>query len=148
MTSLTTLLKPFTSLNRAPGATWIEATKRKSPHKPLLLLAVLDLVHRGVITTPYIDVTGDLVELNELFNRYWRRIIPLGRTSSTFPFSRFDREPFWELVSQPGTTITPAILNNTSSVTCLRKHALGAMLDEGLFRVMQSGEGAATNIPE
>ncbi len=142
MTALTTYIKQFTSLNRAPGATWTEATKRKAPHKPILLLAVLDLVHRGVITAPFIDVTGDLVELNELFNLYWRRIIPLGQTSSiAFPFSRLDREPFWELVPQPGTTITPAIINNTSSVTYLRRHALGAKLDEGLFDIMQSGEG-------
>jgi putative restriction endonuclease len=142
MTSLTTTIKQFASLNRAPGATWTDATKCKAPHKPLLLLAVLDLVHRGVITAPFIAVTGDLVELNELFNLYWRRIIHLGQTSSiAFPFSRLDREPFWELVSQPGTTITPAIINNTSSVTYLRKYALGAKLDEGLFRVMQSGEG-------
>jgi hypothetical protein len=41
-------------------------------------LAVLDRVHRGVITSPFIAVTGDLVELNKLFNFYWRRIIPLG----------------------------------------------------------------------
>jgi putative restriction endonuclease len=59
----------------------------------------------------------------------------------TLAFPRLDREPFWELILQPGTTITPAITNNTSSVTCLRKHALGARLDDGLFRVMQSGEG-------
>ena len=66
------------------------------------------------------DVTGHLVELNELFNLYWRRIIPLGQSSSiAFPFSRPDREPFWELVPQPGKTITPAIINNTSSVTYL-----------------------------
>jgi len=141
MTDLTTSIKQLASLNRAPGATWTDATKRKAPHKPLLLLAVLDLVHRGVITAPFIAVSGDLVELNELFNLYWRRIIPLGQTSSiAFPFSRLDREPFWELVPQPGTTITPAIINNTSSVTYLRKYALGAKLDDGLFRVMQSGE--------
>ena len=110
MTSLTTSIKHFASLNRAPGPTWIEATKCKAPHKPLLLLAVLDLVQRGVITSPFIAVTGDLVELNELFNLYWRRIIPLGQTSSiAFPFSRLDREPFWELVPQPGMTITPTI---------------------------------------
>jgi len=59
MTSLTTAIKHFTSLNRAPGATWTNATKRKAPHKPLLLLAVLDLVHRDVITSPFIDVTGN-----------------------------------------------------------------------------------------
>ena len=107
MTDLTSYIKQFASLNRAPGATWTEATKRKAPHKPLLLLAVLDLVHRGVITSPFIAVTGDLVELNELFNLYWRRIIPLGQTSSiAFPFSRLDREPFWELVPQPVKTMT------------------------------------------
>jgi len=142
MTSLDTYIKHFSQLNRAPGAIWDEATRKRAPHKPLLLLAVLDLVHRGVITLPFIDVTGDLVELNELFNLYWRQIIPLGQTSSiAFPFSRLDREPFWELVPQPGTTITPAIINNTSSVTYLRKYALGAKLDEDLFHIMQSGEG-------
>src|SRR5512137_1852936 len=108
MTSLTTSIKHFTSLNRAPGPTWTNATKRKAPHKPILLLAVLDLVHRGVIISPFIDVTGDLVELNEIFNLYWRRFILLGQSSSiVFPFFRLDRETFWELVPQTGTTITP-----------------------------------------
>ena len=87
--------------------------------------------------------TTTLVELNELFNLYRRRIIPLRQTSSiAFPLSRLDRELFWELVPQSGTTITPAIINNTSSVTNLRKYALGAKLDEGLFRVMQSEVGS------
>lgn len=80
MTNLTTTIKQFTQRSRAPGATWTDATKRKASHKPVLLLAVLDLVHRGVITSPFIDVTGDLVELKELFNLYWRRIIPLGQS--------------------------------------------------------------------
>ena len=34
---------------------------------------MLDLVHRGVITTSFIDATSDVIELNELFNLYWRR---------------------------------------------------------------------------
>ncbi|BCS54162.1 HNH endonuclease [Geobacter sp. SVR] len=134
--------KYFSSLSRAPGAVWTDATKRRAPHKPLLLLAVLDLVHRGVITTPFISVTADLVELNELFNLYWRRVVPLGQTSSiAFPFSRLSRGPFWELVPQPGKAVTDAVINNTSSVSYLRKYALGAKLNEGLFQVMQSGEG-------
>jgi len=142
MTDLATYIRQVISLNRAPGATWTDTSKRKAPHKPLLLLAVLDLVHRGVIKAPFIAVSGDLVELNELFNLYWRRIIPLGQTSSiAFPFSRLDREPFWELVPQPGTTITDPIIESIKSVTSLRRHALGAKLDEELFRVIQSGEG-------
>ena len=142
MISITTSLKLFSSLSRAPGAVWTEATKHKAPHKPLLLLAVLDLVQRGVIATPFIAVSGDLVELNELFNLYWRRIVPLGQTSSiAFPFSRLAREQFWELVPQPGKTITDAVINNTSSVTYLRKYALGAKLNDGLFQIMQGGQG-------
>ena len=130
------------SLNRAPGPTCTGATKRKAPHKPLLLLAVLDLVHSGVITTPFIAVTAHLVELNELFNLYWRRVVPLGQTSSiAFPFSHLSREPFWGLVLLLGKTITDAVINNTASVSYLREYALGAKLDDGLSRVMQSGEG-------
>ena len=145
MTEFDTYLHQFTTLNRAPGPIWGEATKRRAPHKPLLLLAVLDLVHRGVIATPLIAITGELVELNELFNLYWRCIIPLGQTSSiAFPFSRLDREPFWELVPLPGKSITSAIINTTSSVSYLRKYALGARIDQGLFFTMQTGEGRET----
>jgi putative restriction endonuclease len=48
MTSLIISIKHFASLSRTSGAVWTDATKRKGPHKPLLQLAVLDLVHRGV----------------------------------------------------------------------------------------------------
>jgi len=77
-----------------------------------------------------------------MFNLYWRRIIPLSQTRSiAFPFSRLDREPFWELVPQPGTTITPAIINNTSSVTFLRKHALGPSRTKGCFGSCRAARG-------
>ena len=139
---LSKYIKQFTSLNRAPGPTWTETTKRRAPHKPILLLAVMDLIHRGVITAPFIDACGDLVELNELFGLYWLRIVPLGQSSSiAFPFSRLSREPFWHLLPHPGKEITPAIITSTSSVTYLRKHALGAALDYELFLLMKTEAG-------
>jgi putative restriction endonuclease len=89
LANLETYIHQFAHLRRAPNAVFTAASKRQAPHKPILLLAVLDLIARGVITSPFIAVTGDLTELNELFNLYWRRIIPLGQTSSiAFPFSR------------------------------------------------------------
>ena len=58
---------------------------------------------RGAITSRRISITGELVELNELFTGYWRSIVPVARTSSiAFPFSRLHREPFWQLVPLPG----------------------------------------------
>lgn len=142
MTTIETYITQFSRLNRAPGAVWGESTRRKAPHKPILLLAVLDLVHRGVITSPFIDVTGDLVELNELFNLYWHRILPHGQTSSiAFPFSRLHREPFWELVPQSSSTISQAVIHRTSSVTYLRKHAVGARIDADLFHIIENEKG-------
>ena len=141
MTELATYIRQFVHLRRAPGAVWTVTTKKQAPHKPILLLAVLDLVARGAITSPFIAITGDLVELNELFNLYWWRIIPLGQTSSiAFPFSRLHNEPFWELVPLPDKVITAATINNVTSASQLRTLSLGSRLDEDLFHYMQQPE--------
>lgn len=134
--ALESYLKMFAQLRRAPNAVFPELTKRKAPHKPLLLLAVIDLVGQGVISSPVIDVTGDLVELNDLFNSYWRRIVPLGHSSSiAFPFSRLNGEPFWSLLTSDGQEVDARRLN-INSVTQLRQHALAAQIDSELFALM------------
>lgn len=148
MKSLEYYLKAFASLNRAPGQVWSEQSKRKAPHKPILLMAVLDLVERGVIDSPFIAVAEEMVELNELFNLYWRQVTEAGQSSSiAFPFSRLSREPFWEIVPLPGQQLTPATINNCNSVTYLRKHMLGARIDDDLFALMQS-EGGRCDLRE
>ena len=65
----------FSGLTRAPGPMWDATTRNRAPHKPLLLLAVMDLVARGVITSRVVSITGELVELNELFTDHWRSIV-------------------------------------------------------------------------
>jgi len=141
MTDLETYIRQFMSLRRAPGSVWTSLTKSRAPHKPILLLAVLDLVSRNVITSSFIQVTGDLIELNELFSLYWRRIVPLGQYSSiAFPFSRLHNEDFWKLVPLSGQEITPAILNNITSVSQLRAVTMGARIDEALYRLLLQPE--------
>lgn len=60
-------LKQFATLRRAPGAVWTETTRKRAPHKPLLLMAIMDLIARGFITSSFIDVTADLVCLRGTF---------------------------------------------------------------------------------
>jgi putative restriction endonuclease len=92
-------LKSFTHLNRAPGRIWTVATKNKAPHKPLLLLALLDLFSQGRLETNFIELTPDL---SDLFTLYWSRIVPPGQKSSVaFPFFHLKNEGFWHLVPVP-----------------------------------------------
>lgn len=133
-------LQMFAQLKRAPGSIWTGATLQRAPHKPILLLAVIDLVSRGVFTSPVLSVTDDLVEANELFNGYWRLVVPVGHTSSiAFPFSRMHNEPFWTLLAADGGELDVQRLNITS-VTQLRQHAIGARLDDELFEYMRDAE--------
>jgi putative restriction endonuclease len=63
-----TYIRHFTHLTRAPGPVWTDSTRKRAPHKPILLLAVLDLVARGVITSRQIsanpNVPGFLLTLS------------------------------------------------------------------------------------
>ncbi len=134
----------FSNLTRAPGAVWTDLTRKRAPHKPLLLLAVMDMVARGVLRSKFISIMEELVELNELFSDYWRSVVPITQTSSiAFPYSRLNTEPFWRLIPQPGMEINRPTINSISTVTQLRAVALGAEMDEDLFLHMSSTAGRA-----
>jgi putative restriction endonuclease len=138
--ALDSYLKMFASLKRAPNAIFTDLTKRKAPHKPLLLLSVIDLIREGIISSPVIDVTGDLVELNDLFTSYWRKVAPHGHFSSiAFPFSRLNSEPFWELLSTDGEVVDVSRMN-INNVTQLRQHACSSRIDAELFALLSKDE--------
>jgi putative restriction endonuclease len=63
---------------------WSGVTARQAPHKPLLLLCVLDLFESGKIPSNLVEITDDLPEL---FGRYWERVLPFGRPGNlALPF--------------------------------------------------------------
>lgn len=134
----------FAGLRRAPNRVFPATTKHRAPHKPLLLLAVMEMVRRGEMITRFISITGELTELNTLFTTYWRRLMPVTHTSSiAFPFSRLHTEPFWELVPLPERQITREAINNITTVSQLRQLALGANLAEELFMFMTQADSRA-----
>ncbi|GAC1444455.1 MAG: HNH endonuclease [Chloroflexota bacterium] len=106
-------------------------TLRCAPHKPLLLLAVLDLYSEGLIHDSLVPL---IPELGELFSRYWYRIMPPGnRPNLALPFFHLKNDGnFWHLVATPG---NENVLENTkafNSVPHLKDLVLGARLPADL----------------
>jgi len=114
---------------------WSGVTVHQAPHKPLLLLCVLDLFDSGEVSSNLIEITDDLTEL---FGRYWERVQPFGRPGNlALPFFHLRGEGFWQLLpkhedARLGSQIT--------SLARLREEVIGARLDEDLYDLIRSKE--------
>lgn len=63
---------------------WSAITTHQAPHKPFLLMSVMDLIEQGQITANFIKPS---LEILDTFNGYWRAIMPVGsKTSMAYPF--------------------------------------------------------------
>ena len=79
---------------------WPALMKHRAPHKPLLLLAVIDLFGQGSIRSNLIELTPDL---GETFTLYWSRVMPPDqRGNIALPFFHLKSDGFWHLIAQPG----------------------------------------------
>ena len=104
-------------------------TLHRAPHKPFLLLSVMDLVMQGQIRDNFIEPSFELLEV---FNGYWNLIMPPeSRSSMAYPFPRLQTDGFWHRVTHPG--FDPSVDYNVSSMVRLREIYKGAELDRDLF---------------
>lgn len=131
--TIETYIKNFAKLrtdknrNRYPAL-----TNHRAPHKPFLLLAVMDLIAQGQITTNFIEPSFELVET---WNDYYQSTMPLGsKTSMAYPFSRLATDGFWERLPKPGYDAKHEY--NIKSVNRLREVYYGARMDEELFQYL------------
>ncbi len=126
-------LNSFSKLHTDKNRThWSALTCDQAPHKPFLLLSVLDLVAQGSITDNLIKPSFELVEI---FNLYWTTIMPAGsRGLISYPFYHMRTEDFWELLPNPGYKDQPGL--TISSMTKLREIFAGARIDYDLFHII------------
>lgn len=114
---------------------WTAVTTHRAPHKPLLLLAVLDLFEQGSLTANLIELTP---ELGELFSLYWYRLRPSSqRGVITYPFYFLKNDGFWHLQPRPGQEAALAVYRPNAGLTALREMILGAKLDDALYTLLQ-----------
>ena len=120
-----------------PGR-WPVVTLNRAPHKPLLLLAVLDLFAEGQIRSNLIELSP---ELGELFTLYWARVMPPDqRGSIALPFFHLRSSSFWHLLPRPGMEAYLAASKQIKSVRQLQETVLGARLDEDLYALLRIQE--------
>ena len=114
---------------------WSEVTMHQAPHKPILLLCVLDLFDSGGISSNLVEISDDLVEL---FDRYWRRVLPFNRPGNlALPFFHLQGDGFWHLLPRHGRNSFGVQI---SSLSRLREEAIGARMDEKLYGLFGSEE--------
>jgi putative restriction endonuclease len=104
-----------------------------APHKPLLLLTVLDLIERGEITDNRVEISPLLVET---YLNYWKHI-PTGQPRLYNPFPRLRTSGFWHLHARPGQESSLAATRSFQSVSHLTKLVAYASLDPELFMLLQ-----------
>lgn len=128
------------SMRRDANGDWPIETDGKAPHKPLMLLAVMDLIEAGVITENLITYDERLLST---FDLYWQRCVGSRPTNPLQPFWYMKGDGFWTLVPQPGCkqaldAMTAGKVPARRSVTRL---LAGAQLHGELFALMTTHEG-------
>jgi putative restriction endonuclease len=127
-------VKKFKLRTDVSAARWSDATCHRAPHKPLLLLSVMDLFAQGSIEANLIEFTS---ELGELFTLYWARVMPPDRRGNiALPFFHLKSEGFWHLVPRPGKESFVATTRQIRSATQLADTVLGARLDDELYDLL------------
>jgi len=111
----------FGNLHRHP-----KAGLGYAPHKPILLLALLDEVERGNIAENLVRIRPELVAS---FCSYWRVLVPAGQWQErmVYPFRYLIQEGFWEL-TRGGIRLTSKELGDPTSLS-----QLNLMIDGGRF---------------
>lgn len=109
---------------------WDSRTKGRAPHKPILLLSIVDGIEQGWIKGNRIELSQELIDT---FFTYWNGIMGEDRnTTIALPFFHMKTEPFWQLQYKPGKDE----YKSSPSIGGLKDRIEYAVVDEKLFELM------------
>lgn len=122
----------------ASPSRWTALTYHRAPHKPLLLLALLDLIAQEVVQNNFVTLS---VELIDTFALYWSKVMDQERLGNpVLPFYHLHSETWWELLAVPGKEEQLRNVRQIRSMAQARECLLGAKLAEPLFAFLTQEE--------
>ena len=104
-----------------------------APHKPVLLLSVIDLINQGQIRDNKIFPSPDLAET---FLRYWSKIVVNRARNFAMPFFHLKGDKFWHLYPNPGKEEKLRNTKRIRKVSDLLEVVNYASLDADLFLLL------------
>ena len=106
------------------------------PHKPVLLLSIIDLLDRGVIRANEVPLSEELVKT---FKRYFEVVRKLNdKPSIENPFYFLSGDKFWTLVPQKGgePLYREGFASGAPGIGQLRKQVAFGQFDDGLWSLL------------
>ena len=127
------IIKQLTSLRRG------NTDYGMAPHKPILLLAVIESYEEGEIELNWIEITEALLTR---FYDLWKLLVKTKNTPNfSLPFYHLSNEKggFWNLIEYPGKSLPLTKSKSIKSFSALKESILAAKLsDEFYYSIVDS----------
>ena len=114
------------------------ASGSPAPHKPILLLSVIELIQQGTIQRNQIFLSPELIST---FLKYWTYLgSDTHRSDIAQPFFHLTGDGFWHLAANSGFESTIAARVKIKTLSGLKDAVSYAYVDAELFTLMQNSE--------
>ena len=135
MNNLDETIRPLLNLRADRSHGWDGRTRGQAPHKPFLLLSILDGIEQGWITDNRVEISQELIDT---FFTYWNAVMDHDQiTTIALPFYHMKSEPFWELEYNTG----EKEYKSSPSLGGLKDRVAYAVIDPGLYSLMKDNAG-------
>jgi putative restriction endonuclease len=107
----------------------------KAPHKPVLLLSIVDLAEKGLLVNNRLSITPQIVLS---FKEYFNALVKTGHHENfALPFFHLKNEPFYRLIPKLGFEKQLEKLKSVKSLHKLIELVAFAEIDNELFKLLQ-----------
>lgn len=106
---------------------------RPAPHKPILLLSIIELIERRIILANEIELTPEIVST---FMNYWNALYPGQKGIVALPFFHLKSDGFWHLLPNAGYEKSFKLIRHIKSSYQIRDMIKYAYLDNELFELL------------